>query len=86
MKSSEVAQAIGSLEAQVKCLCEHIENADHTYDDRHKAICSRLGELELSNQFKKGRMEWVGYVASIVALAVTGALGALINQVIGDLS
>lgn len=86
MRASEVAQAIGSLETQVKCLCEHIDKADLTHEERHNVICTRLGDVEASNQFNKGRMAYVGWVASIAVLAITAAIGALLNKVIGDLS
>lgn len=78
--NGEESNAIGQLQGTLNALNARMERAETCRSEHHKAIIGRLTNLEALNHFNKGRMSLIGGVFSFVIVAISAAVGALINS------
>ena len=83
MNGAEV-KAIGRLEGEVKALVDRMDRSEAARAERHKAIYDRLGKLESAAQFNKGRMSWIGWLVTLIGLAVSDAVAALVTKLMSS--
>ena len=77
-------KALGALGAQVEALGDRMDRAELSREKRHGAIYDRLGRLEAAAQFNKGRMSWVGWLFTVVALAISAAVAAIVTKLMSS--
>ncbi len=78
--NGEEKLAIGRLEGSLSALDKRMERAEICRSEHHKAIIGRLTNLEALNHFNKGRMSLIGGMFSFVIVAISAAVGAVINS------